>query len=107
MVDDVTVVGTVSSEVNPAALVRWHAVIGLHVRGPVVANILPNERAELLGHVVVLHGDFEIIVLAHPSADMAAGLGVMGLLTAIDAALSTVTGEDCRGFFRHCGYDAT
>ena len=25
----------------------------------------------------------------------------------IDAALAAVTPEDCRGFFRHCGYIAT
>lgn len=26
------------------------------------------------------------------------------LLAAITAALAAVTAEDCRGFFRHCGY---
>ena len=37
----------------------------------------------------------------------AAARTIDALGEAIDAALATVTGEDCRGFFRHCGYDAT
>jgi transposase len=29
------------------------------------------------------------------------------LSAAVDAALATVTPQDCRGFYRHCGYPAT
>jgi transposase len=36
----------------------------------------------------------------------AAARTVEALGQAIDAALATVTPDDCRGFFRHCGYHA-
>ena len=37
----------------------------------------------------------------------AAARTVQALGEAIDAALASVTPDDCRGFFRHCGYPAT
>lgn len=37
----------------------------------------------------------------------AAARTVDALGAAIDAALAAITPDDCRGFFHHCGYDAT